>query len=78
MDSNASDIIKDNFDIINDPNGGKGDGMGILLSKKMFDREINKEYLIPINIIDSGSPAITGTSTMTVTIGNIFKMLKLK
>lgn len=40
-------------------------------SLKQFDREHQKEYLVPIVIKDSGNPAKTGTSTLTVVIGDI-------
>jgi len=35
-----------------------------------FDREEQKEYRIPIEITDSGSPRLTGTSYLTVIIGD--------
>jgi hypothetical protein len=35
-----------------------------------FDREEQKKYFIPIAISDSGSPSMTGTSTLTVEIGD--------
>lgn len=36
-----------------------------------FDREEQKMYMIPIAITDSGSPPMTGTSTLTVEIGDV-------
>ncbi|CAG7733720.1 unnamed protein product [Allacma fusca] len=39
-------------------------------SKDNFDREYRKSYLIPIAITDSGHPQQTGTSTLTVIIGD--------
>lgn len=36
----------------------------------VFDREVKKRYFIPIVISDSGSPSMTGTSTLTVEIGD--------
>jgi hypothetical protein len=36
-----------------------------------FDREEQKMYMIPIAISDSGSPPMTGTSTLTVEIGDV-------
>lgn len=50
--------------------GANGDGMAIVSSLRSFDREQQKEYLIPIVIKDSGTPFMTGTSTLTVTIGD--------
>lgn len=38
--------------------------------KANFDREQRKEYAIPIVIVDTGSPRQTGTSTLTVIIGD--------
>lgn len=70
MDPNAPDIIKKFFDIQHDHNGANGDGMAIVSSKDSFDREQAKEYLVPIIIKDSGSPSMTGTSTLTVVIGD--------
>ena len=39
-------------------------------SLRSFDREQQKEYLVPIVIKDSGNPSMTGTSTLTVVIGD--------
>ncbi|XP_066595703.1 DE-cadherin isoform X2 [Prorops nasuta] len=36
-----------------------------------FDREVRKSYNIPIAITDNGSPPMTGTSTLTVIIGDV-------
>lgn len=35
-----------------------------------FDREEQKSYSVPIAISDSGVPSMTGTSTLTVIIGD--------
>lgn len=51
--------------------GANGDGMAIVSSLRSFDREQQKEYLIPIVIKDHGTPAMTGTSTLTVIIGDV-------
>lgn len=45
--------------------------MAVISSLRSFDREQQKEYLIPIVIKDSGNPAMTGTSTLTVTIRDV-------
>ncbi|XP_055930144.1 neural-cadherin-like isoform X5 [Argiope bruennichi] len=71
MDPNAPDIIKQFFDVQHDPTGANGDGMAIVTSKERFDREQQKEYLVPIVIKDSGTPSMTGTSTLTVIIGDV-------
>ncbi|XP_069678927.1 DE-cadherin [Periplaneta americana] len=57
----ASRDIMDKFDI----SGGQN-----LEAKVRFDREQQKKYLIPIAITDSGKPPQTGTSTLTVEIGD--------
>ncbi|RWS18143.1 Neural-cadherin-like protein, partial [Leptotrombidium deliense] len=70
IDTNAPEVIKRFFEVQHDHNGTNGDGMAILYSKEKFDREVQKEYLVPIVIKDSGIPAMTGTSTLTVVIGD--------
>lgn len=45
--------------------------MAVVTSLRSFDREQQKEYLIPIVIKDSGNPAMSGTSTLTVVIGDV-------
>uniref|UniRef100_A0A3Q3XD46 Uncharacterized protein n=1 Tax=Mola mola TaxID=94237 RepID=A0A3Q3XD46_MOLML len=57
-DSNAF-YLKDNLN-----------GTATLTALKMFDRERQKEFLIPIIMSDSGHPAKTVTRTLTVTIGD--------
>ncbi|KAK0172407.1 hypothetical protein PV328_005726 [Microctonus aethiopoides] len=71
MDPNADDIIKASFKVESDNKGANGDGMAIVSSLRSFDREQQKEYLIPIIIKDSGTPPMAGTSTLTVVIGDI-------
>lgn len=71
LDPNAPDIIKRLFEVQHDHNGANGDGMAIVSSRDTFDREVQKEYLVPIIIKDSGVPSLTGTSTLTVIIGDI-------
>lgn len=51
--------------------GANGDGMAIVSALRSFDREQQKEYLVPIIIKDSGNPSMTGTSTLTVVIGDM-------
>ncbi len=45
--------------------------MAVVSSLRSFDREQQKEYLIPIVIKDAGNPAMSGTSTLTVIIGDV-------
>lgn len=49
----------------------KIEGSTIYADKDNFDREHKKEYLVPIEISDSGKDVQTGTSTLTVVIGDI-------
>lgn len=51
--------------------GANGDGMAIVSSLRSFDREQQKEFHVPIVIKDSGNPAMSGTSTLTVIIGDV-------
>lgn len=44
--------------------------MAIVHTTVSFDREVQKEYLVPIVIKDEGNPRMTGTSTLTITIGD--------
>ncbi|GLH00437.1 Neural-cadherin [Gryllus bimaculatus] len=71
MDPNADDIIRASFKVEHDQKGANGDGMAVVTSLRTFDREQQKEYLIPIVIKDSGNPAMSGTSTLTVVIGDV-------
>ncbi|KPL94053.1 neural-cadherin-like protein [Sarcoptes scabiei] len=71
LSKDASETIKEFFDVHQDHKGANGDGMAIVTSKKEFDREVQKEYLVPIVIKDSGYPSKSGTSTLTVIIGDI-------
>uniref|UniRef100_A0A3Q2CVV9 Si:ch211-186j3.6 n=1 Tax=Cyprinodon variegatus TaxID=28743 RepID=A0A3Q2CVV9_CYPVA len=45
-------------------------GSATLTALRMFDRERQKEFLLPVVMSDSGHPAKTVTSTLTVTIGD--------
>uniref|UniRef100_A0A1B0GHQ4 Putative cadherin egf lag seven-pass g-type receptor n=1 Tax=Lutzomyia longipalpis TaxID=7200 RepID=A0A1B0GHQ4_LUTLO len=71
LDPGADDIIRASFKVEQDQKGANGDGMAIVSSLRSFDREQQKEYLIPIVIKDHGNPAMTGTSTLTVIIGDV-------
>eukprot|EP00095_Tigriopus_kingsejongensis_P004384 maker-scaffold1072_size64607-snap-gene-0.18 protein:Tk04384 transcript:maker-scaffold1072_size64607-snap-gene-0.18-mRNA-1 annotation:"GK18219" len=70
MDPNAADHIRAAFKVEHDPKGANGDGMAVVSSLRSFDREKQKEYMVPIVIKDSGSPSMSGTSTLTVIIGD--------
>lgn len=45
-------------------------GTATLTALRTFDRERQKEFLIPVIMSDSGHPAKTVTNTLTVTIGD--------
>ncbi|XP_012537254.1 DE-cadherin isoform X1 [Monomorium pharaonis] len=60
IDDSADNEIRTKFDIRET----------YLFARVMFDREFRKSYDIPIAITDSGSPPMTGTSTLTVIIGD--------
>ncbi|XP_067093535.1 neural-cadherin [Osmerus mordax] len=45
-------------------------GSAALTALRTFDRERQKEYRLPILMIDSGSPPMSSTSTLTVVIGD--------
>lgn len=45
-------------------------GSALLTALRTFDREKQKQYLLPILMIDSGSPPMSSTSTLTVVIGD--------
>ncbi|XP_076297147.1 neural-cadherin isoform X1 [Lasioglossum baleicum] len=70
MDTKADDVIRASFKVESDIKGANGDGMAIVSSLRTFDREQQKEYLIPIVIKDDGAPSMSGTSTLTVIIGD--------
>ncbi|XP_078049941.1 neural-cadherin isoform X3 [Augochlora pura] len=70
MDPKADDVIRASFKVESDTNGANGDGMAIVSSLRTFDREQQKEYLIPIIIKDVGTVPMSGTSTLTVIIGD--------
>ncbi|XP_062393955.1 neural-cadherin [Sardina pilchardus] len=45
-------------------------GSALLTALRTFDREQQKQYLLPVLMIDSGSPPMSSTSTLTVVIGD--------
>lgn len=45
-------------------------GSAMITALRTFDREQQKEYLLPILMTDSGSPPMSSTSTLTVIIGD--------
>ncbi|XP_018326960.1 DE-cadherin [Agrilus planipennis] len=44
---------------------------GVLQALVTFDREVQKYYIVPIAVTDSGTPKLTGVSYMTVIIGDV-------
>nr|CAD7425766.1 unnamed protein product [Timema monikensis] len=71
MDPSAEDVIRASFKVENEQRDVDGDGSAVISSLRSFDREQQKEYLVPIVIKDSGSPAMSSTSTITVVIGDV-------
>ena len=51
--------------------GANGHGAGIVRSLREFDREQQKEFHVPIVMRDSGVPPYSGTSTLTIVIGDL-------
>ncbi|XP_034032883.1 neural-cadherin-like [Thalassophryne amazonica] len=47
-----------------------GNGSATLTALRRFDRERQKEFHLPLIMIDSGHPPMTATSTLTITIGD--------
>ncbi|KAK7877736.1 hypothetical protein WMY93_030550 [Mugilogobius chulae] len=47
-----------------------GNGSAVLTALRTFDRERQKEYRVPVLLQDSGSPPLSSTQTLTVTIGD--------
>ncbi|XP_008429010.1 neural-cadherin isoform X1 [Poecilia reticulata] len=45
-------------------------GSAAITALRSFDRERQKEYRLPILMIDSGSPPVSSTNTLTVVIGD--------
>ncbi|XP_022688346.1 putative neural-cadherin 2 [Varroa jacobsoni] len=67
IDPNAPEEVRRAFRLDNNPNGN---GSAVVYSRHAFDREQQKSYAIPILIKDSGTPPLTGASTLTVIIGD--------
>lgn len=47
-----------------------GNGSATLTALRRFDRERQSEFRLPVIMIDSGSPPMTATNTLTITIGD--------
>uniref|UniRef100_A0A3B4VCM1 Neural-cadherin-like n=1 Tax=Seriola dumerili TaxID=41447 RepID=A0A3B4VCM1_SERDU len=47
-----------------------GNGSATLTALRRFDRERQTEFHLPVIMIDSGSPPMTATNTLTITIGD--------
>nr|CAD7461382.1 unnamed protein product [Timema tahoe] len=70
LDINSEEIIKASFKVENQEREYNNENKAVISSLRSFDREQQKEYLVPIVIKDSGSPAMSSTSTITVVIGD--------
>lgn len=69
MDPSASQQIRDLFEVTHEH--GTGDGVAYVSTKQTLDREVQKEYHVPIMIRDNGNPTLTGTSYLTVVVGDV-------
>ncbi|XP_072290497.1 neural-cadherin-like isoform X2 [Eucyclogobius newberryi] len=47
-----------------------GNGSATLTALRRFDRERQRDFHLPVIMIDSGRPPMTSTSTLTITIGD--------
>lgn len=47
-----------------------GNGSATLTALRMFNRERQSEFHLPVIMIDSGNPPMTATNTLTITIGD--------
>lgn len=68
MDPNAPDIIKDLFEVKYD---SVDEGTAHVYTKQSLDREVQKEYQIPVMIKDAGTPSQIGVSNLTVIVGDM-------
>ncbi|KFM57364.1 Neural-cadherin, partial [Stegodyphus mimosarum] len=67
---NADSIIQSSFKVVFNKDGDNGKGSATIYTRVEFDREVQKEYELPIVIADSGIPSRTSTNTLTVIIGD--------
>ena len=44
---------------------------GVITTQRIFDREVNERYTFVVIAIDMGSPALSGSSLVTITIGDV-------
>ncbi|XP_064094830.1 neural-cadherin-like [Macrobrachium nipponense] len=68
--SSSTAEIQALFSVEHNATGDNGQGAAVVSSLGSFDREMRKEYHLPIVIVDSGHPPMTGTSTLVITIGD--------
>lgn len=68
LDPNAPLDIKNKFEVSHDPTN---DGLAHVTVKQQLDRELQKEYQVPIIIRDSGNPNLAATSYLTVVVGDV-------
>lgn len=69
LDSSASQQIRDLFQVQSE--NSNEEGMAIVYSRQTLDREVQKEYQVPIRITDSGIPPLSAVSNLTVIVGDI-------
>lgn len=68
MSVNYLDYIVSLFD---EDGGENSVSVGVVMSLKTFDRETCKEFHLPVIMKDSGHPSLSGTNTLTITIGDM-------
>lgn len=51
--------------------GENGASVGVVMSLRTFDRETCKEFHLPVIMKDGGHPPLSGTNTLTITIGDM-------
>lgn len=69
MSPNATQQIRDLFEVVHDHSSN--DGVAHVYTKQQLDREVQKEYQVPITIRDNGVPQLSATSYLTVIVGDV-------
>lgn len=69
LDSSAPQQIRDIFAVTSEI--GIGEGSASIYTKKVLDREVQKEYQVPIRITDGGQPSQSAVHNLTVIVGDL-------
>lgn len=67
MDPNAPQQIKEIFEVSHNV----GENFATVYTRQVLDREVQKEYQVPILITDSGNPRLSAVSHLKVIVGDI-------